>query len=641
MTDASEPEHEPALEREPEHEPESVVARTRGKTRSRAIRVHQAALATQFVLGGYLWLVPDELFFVGTQIAVLLHVVTALIWLPFFTVWLVRHVLRPAPRALRRLTDRGRTKGSLNAMFLVAVAAALASGAWLIVRSQGMPAAWVHTAAGGLVVALLVAHYALEARRHLTRTAIAVGGVVVVALGLRLVAPALERAPDHSGEAILAPDAAYDDAAWCGSCHEAIYEEWRLSAHGRALVDRNIRDELEEEAAERPLNLHGNLATLAALAEGDPEITAALAQQRFDPCVHCHAPSSFYGDSDQPILEATDSAGDGITCSFCHTLQGVDASGVADMSTDRLRALAADGAFDSPAKINELFARNVPRYLSKPQRVRRYLGQHADNRLARAVGDYLIRWRPEVHRRDYRPRFLSTSEACQACHGSGGHADVLFHQTYPDWARSRYAGSVDCQDCHMVREFTGEAHREPGRLVPWGPARPSRRNHQLLGGNLSHLAADADPDYVAAQRRVRARALELWVDDVSGEGTTQLEVAVGLRNLAVGHDFPGRETPVRFAWVHVEAQDARGEVLGTTPLWSGHPDEEPVPDNVVAYYRKVQGFDIAWDTSLPPDGERVDTVVITVPEGSAVAQVVAYLHANTDPEPAIVVSREL
>lgn len=613
-------------------------------TAARTTRLHQWALATQFALGGYLWLVPDDLFFLGTQIVVLAHVLTSLIWLPLFCWWLGKHVLRPAPRVLRRVLERGRTRGLINGGFLLAVTLALATGVWVIARSEGMPAATAHTLTGAAVVVLLLIHYAIEAKRHLTRSAIAVGGITVVALLLRFVAPLAVPEPDYADESVLAPEAAYDEAAWCGSCHEDIYAEWRTSAHGRALIDRNVRDELEEEAHERPINLDADLEFLAALAADDQSAKALVGGARLDPCVHCHAPTSFYGDSRQPLLEASDSAGDGITCSFCHTLQGVDASGVADMSSAKLHELAAAGVLSNLDTLNKLVAARMPVYEAKPQRVRRYLFQNSENEFARAIGDWLIRWRPEVHRRDYHPEFLGTSEACLACHGSGGQAEEIFSQTYPDWADSRYAGTpehprVDCQDCHMVRDFTGSAHREPGRHVPWGPFRASRRNHYLLGGNLSHIDPAEHPEYAQAQRAIRARALELWVESASREPDGRLRVNVGLRNRGVGHDFPGRETPVRFAWIRIEALDAAGKVLASTPEFTGRPDEGEVPEATILYYRRVSGLTIDWDTSVPPDGSRVDEVMLDLPAGSEVAEVVAYLHANTDPHAPALVAR--
>jgi hypothetical protein len=194
----------------------------------------------------------------------------------------------------------------------------------------------------------------------------------------------------------------------------------------------------------------------------------------------------------------------------------------------------------------------------------------------------------------------------------------------------------------MVRELTGEAHREAGTHVPWGPERPSRRSHFLLGGNVSHVDVDSAPEYVEAQRQLRAKALELWVDSATLDESGNMRVKVGLRNRAIGHDFPGRETPVRFAWVRVEARDASGNVLGSTPDYRGSPDRDEVPPQVIVYYRKVNGLDIAWDKSIPPDGERVDEVTLEVTPGVEIAEVVAYLHANTDPyAPAIVARRSL
>src|SRR5206468_610497 len=116
-------------------------------------------------------------------------------------------------------------------------------------------------------------------------------------------------------------------------------------------------------------------------------------------CIQCHGPSSFYGKNRRPVLEDAALETQGIGCGFCHTLRG--------RGNDRI-------------------------YLSAPETVARYLGQNSPTVLLRELGDLLIRWRPEVHRRDYHVPYLDRAAVCAGCH----------FESYQSWRASPYAGTA-------------------------------------------------------------------------------------------------------------------------------------------------------------------------------------------------------
>jgi hypothetical protein len=287
----------------------------------------------------------------------------------------------------------------------------------------------------------------------------------------------------------------------------------------------------------------------------------------------------------------------------------------------------------------------APLYVSAPETVRRYLGQAASNPVARLVGDYLIRWRPAVHRSDYHSRFLDTSQVCQGCHGVSFDAPETPHKTYPDWEASAYNAKdararVECQDCHMVRELTGQPVREPDRLVPWGPVRAQRRSHLFLGGNAAANTLFQDADVAALQRELARRALRLTLDSATVEND-RVRARVTLTNERIGHAFPAMETVQRFAFVRVAAFDSNGGLIVESPK----PSPELTDDSgspVLFRFVDQRTLRIHRDTTVPAREARSYEAFVDLPAGAApVARVEARLGHNFDPEPFLVAAVSL
>jgi hypothetical protein len=487
-----------------------------------------ALLGPHMAFGTWLFVVPDHVAFRVTQGVLLTHVVVAALTAPIVALWIVRHVIArpPNPRSPRRWAI-----SSMRAGLLAAVIVAAATGVWACWSGRIGVGASLHGVIGMLCGVPFALHLLLE-RRPVSAGIVTV--LVVVSLGSagwarRDLPGDAERPASPAWEARNAPAGAYDPPSWCGGCHAEIYAEWSRSTHARTMrlptVDREMRAKMAS----------------AGVSFVDTDLEHMPSNSGL--CSHCHAPTSFYGDDERPIVETAE----GITCAFCHTLRGLRWPGAESRFAPRIAGQTPD-------------LRQANFYVSAPQTVRKYLGQGSDSALLRRVGDWLIRWRPEMHSRDYRTPFLESSEVCKGCHGL--HPEL---SPYSPWKASRFGRGgatpvTECQDCHMVRELTGEPVRQPGRLVEWGPIRGQRRTHLFTGGNVAAAEEAHDDDLALREHEIAARGMSVFIEgwDVS-DGAAVIHVTV--RSELVGHPFPTSEVGSRWGALRVVALDESGALL--------------------------------------------------------------------------------
>jgi hypothetical protein len=421
------------------------------------------------------------------------------------------------------------------AVVAIAIVAA-ATGAWACWSGRIGVVAGLHGVIGVLSGVPLALHLALE-RRPVS------AGVVTALVAASLAGAGWARVGVHGDtpgpatpawEARDAPAAAYDRASWCGECHAEIYAEWSRSTHSRAMRLRAVEREMRAKIASNGL----------AFVDTDLEHMAPGSGL----CTHCHAPSSFYGDDRRPALDTAELRDEGITCAFCHTLRGLRWPGGESRFAPRI-----------PGQLPDLSQANF--YVSAPGTVRRYLGQGAANAALRRIGNWLIRWRPGMHARDYKTPFLEGSEVCKGCHGL--HPEM---SPYNRWKESRFGrggakGVTACQDCHMSRAMTGDPVRQPGALVPWGPTREQRRTHLFTGGNVLAAEEARDDDMAEKEHDLAARGIRVSVDGWEATGGV-VTAHVTVRSELVGHAFPTSEVGTRTGALRVVALDASGAVIG-------------------------------------------------------------------------------
>lgn len=172
----------------------------------------------------------------------------------------------------------------------------------------------------------------------------------------------------------------FTEAGVCKECHAAIYNNWKSSLHGAS-----ISDPVFEAAFMQAIKEHG---------EGSRQF-----------CLSCHSPTTrFTGDYN---LKA-DISNEGITCSFCHTITGVDLS------------------------------KNIPVISNEPGSMIR--GPLSD---------------VSSPAHNIKPSNLHlSSDICGGCHELKGSNGVPILSTYSEWKESPYSKEgIECQNCHMPEIF--------------------------------------------------------------------------------------------------------------------------------------------------------------------------------------------
>ncbi|MBI2876179.1 MAG: hypothetical protein HYY20_04795 [Candidatus Tectomicrobia bacterium] len=238
----------------------------------------------------------------------------------------------------------------------------------------------------------------------------------------------------------------YSRAAVCGRCHTLIYQTWKDTLHARSLVDP-IFDTAYLEAYRMT---QGKAKTF---------------------CLACHAPTTHLTQDFEVRLEITQ---EGITCDFCHTLQGVKLA---------------------PRGLHEL-----------------------------KIGPGRVKWGP--HGREKAPvhevaasRLFEDALLCAGCHEYVTPQGVVVLGTYSEWLAGFYGRQgVPCQRCHMP------VSRREGGFLTEGGRTPQKEI------NLHAIAGGSSVPQLKKMLKVRIASAERLGDRV--------RVTVEITNHGAGHQIP-------------------------------------------------------------------------------------------------------
>jgi len=357
----------------------------------------------------------------------------------------------------------------------------------------------------------------------------------------------------------IAPSALVD-VDRCGECHPDVMAQWRQSAHRFS----SFNNPFYAAAVNRLRRRHGTRPA------------------RF--CAGCHDPALLLTGKFDRLDERSPEANAGLTCMVCHR---------------------TTNAPDTTGNGNFVLTSAPPDF--RTQRPDAGRSPHAESLL--------------------RP-FLRTGEFCGSCHKvsidrpvngdrwrRGQNEYDAWHQSAASGnsARAFYAAAETrrCQDCHMpIEPALHDAAAKDGKI----------RSHRFLGANtaLPHLRGDSDMlrrtedflrdgkvivDVFAARRgeRLDAPLDEIRPNLAPGE-TVEFDVVV--RNLGVGHTFPGGTNDSNEAWLDVRVLDgdrviARDESHRlTSTLIDGH--ARPVLMRNVEDFRAT-----AHANAVPPGAARL------------------------------------
>src|ERR1700693_2185635 len=390
------------------------------------------------------------------------------------------------------------------------------------------------------------------------------------------------------------PSKFFMESESCKRCHEDIYNQWFSSAHHFSSFNnqwyRKSIEYMQDTVGTKPSKW----------------------------CGGCHDPAVLYsGLMDTPIKQIVHrpESQAGLGCMMCHSIAEV-------------KSTMGQGDFylEYP-KLHELAA--------------------AQNPVARALHDFLIRLNPEPHRRVFLKPFMKTqtAEFCSSCHKV--HLDVPVNHyrwirgfnEYDNWQASGGSGQgarsfyyppkpQQCADCHMPAEsstdagnINGVVHspRFPGANTALPTANEDAAQLRLTEGFLKSGALTVDIFAVSpAQVPLKTGATsqsELATTFAVGEeaepkstpGTAgeaapvtaplnrvqpalrrgdTVRVDVVVRTKKVGHFFPGGTVDAYDTWLELKGTDDRGQ----TVFWSGMAEDGgkgPV-EKGAHFYRSLQ-----------------------------------------------------
>jgi len=331
-------------------------------------------------------------------------------------------------------------------------------------------------------------------------------------------------------------------AATCVRCHPDVVEQWSASAHRFSSFNNPFYRKTIETMRER---------------EG-------FTRSKW--CSSCHDPVLMLpGDMDRPIDAASGHAQAGLTCLSCHQI-------------DRLHSQTGNGAY------------NIPDTQPEP-----YLFSESKGWAGRLLHDTIVKSRPDVHKQQLLKPFFRTGEFCSACHKVSldvpvnGYRWFRGQNEYDNWydsgvnhaaARTFYLppNKKVCQDCHMPFEPApkGDVSARGGMV----------RSHRFVAVNtaLPHLRGDREmirrTEEFLQEGKLRIDVFALRAGGARGdEGEAILavdraeptlvpgrsvEFHVVVRNLGVGHTFPGGTNDSNEGWIDFQVSDEEGNVLLTS-----------------------------------------------------------------------------
>jgi tetratricopeptide (TPR) repeat protein len=416
------------------------------------------------------------------------------------------------------------------------------------------------------------------------------------ALPAQLVAARLPRAPGEHAPSLVVIDrsvarapgevsdgAALSDVDSCSTCHPEAAAQWATSAHSFASFGNpiyRVNVELARRMLGKPASQH---------------------------CGGCHdMPLMIDGlmtDGEVPAADLR--AHSGVTCRLCHGIQSTTKDGNGSYVWSR-------APIEAPS-------------LGDAASVARHKAQTSLARLG--------------------------SELCVACHRGFLSADMAMpvHLSGLDepgaWRSSAWTGNgmgrIDkvepqsCIDCHMARE--------PASPTELGAKAGALASHRFLGGHTWMAAMRGDAEHlrrlqaklagaasidVAGARVGRAGAGgERWVLPADAPGAelsagSELALDVVIRNLLVGHRFPGGVLDIQDTWIELELADAHGRPLAASGL-----DHERDPGDQDAHVLRTLVVDERGEVLEEHEMPSFRTQIATQTLAPREAQVVRYTVA--------------
>lgn len=341
----------------------------------------------------------------------------------------------------------------------------------------------------------------------------------------------------------------------CQRCHMDIVQQWSSSAHRFSSFNNPFYRKSVELTRE------------------------SISKEASQFCGGCHDPAIMLsGNMVKDIDPLTPESQAGLTCLGCHAI-------------DKVHGVVGNGNY------------NIHDKTESP-----YIFDQAKSGLGLEVHDYVLKAKPTVHKQRNMKDFFQESEFCLGCHKVNldkpvnGYRWLRGQNEYDSWHNSGVAHNQpktwyepptvrQCQDCHMPLEdaVLGDVAADNGKV----------RSHRFLGLNTALPAIRGDHETVRkAEQQLRDNRLRLEIFAVRREDGSSImsardhkvvvkpgeliQVDVVVRNLNVGHTFPGGTNDSNEGWIDFNVTSDGGKVFH-----SGWVGEDRHVDPSAHFYKAV------------------------------------------------------
>ena len=350
----------------------------------------------------------------------------------------------------------------------------------------------------------------------------------------------------------------------CGDCHEKITRQWSSSAHGQSASDKTY------------------VSNISLLAE-----KVGISATRY--CEGCHAPVALLTGQlskggKHGGISGTEAFNEGVGCLGCHNIEKV------------------------------MHKKGVASYLYDPHKD--YLFSTESGGLGKIIHNFLIRIKPEQHKKDMNRGVLKKSKMCATCHAQFMDKDmnnwgwVKMQDEYTAWLESPYSKQSEqsfsqrelkrCHDCHMsLVEDNKDPSADKENLV---------LSHRFPGANtVIPLLADDTEQLLYTKQFLQTNKMRITIEEPRRKDATQtsrfideslrtktetpfyfylnelVDLTVIVTNAGVGHDFPGGTIDINEAWVALTVVDSQGNIV----FQSGELDDDRNVDPDAYFYRSI------------------------------------------------------
>ncbi len=353
----------------------------------------------------------------------------------------------------------------------------------------------------------------------------------------------------------------------CERCHADTVEQWASSAHRFSSFNNPFYVATLEYLRNTPA-APNEFVDQHLTRFGLPKEATGKVKSRW--CAGCHDPliqlsGRMAGDIDKGSVEAQG----GLICLSCHLIKDIPGH------TGNANYVWNDEFKDS------------------------YIFSSVASGPGATLHDTYLKANPGRHKADMLKPFYRKSEYCATCHKVALERPVNDYRwlrgqnEYDNWHNSGVAHNAartfylppktrQCQDCHMplVEVKKGDLAAKDGKI----------RSHRFLAANTALPWLRGDKTMVTeTEKSMRTKALRLFIAGVAGaEGEAipltdgaeheipvrdYIELHTVVRNLGVGHTFPGGTNDSNEAWIEVTATGAGGTYAAGKLDGKGHVSE--------------------------------------------------------------------